>query len=56
MYVKKATGPYSIPSNILKLLKTVISKPLETIFNVSFATGVSPDKFKIADRHTGRHV
>ena len=46
--VKKATGPYSIPSNILRLLKTVISKPLETIFNASFATGVVPDKFKAA--------
>ena len=46
--VKKATGPYSIPSNILRLLKTVISKPLETIFNASFATGVVPDKFKVA--------
>ena len=46
--LKKATGPYSIPSNILRLLKTVISKPLETIFNASFATGVVPDKFKVA--------
>ena len=46
--VKKATGPYSIQSNILRLLKTVISKPLETIFNASFTTGVVPDKFKVA--------
>ena len=46
--VRKATGPYSIPPNILKLVKCVISKPLEIIFNISFATGVVPDKFKIA--------
>ena len=30
--VRKATGPYSIPSNLLKLLKSVISRPLEFIF------------------------
>ena len=46
--VRKATGPYSIPSNLLKLLKSVISKPLEIIFNASFARGIVPNKFKIA--------
>ena len=46
--VRKATGPYSIPSNLLKLLKSVISKPLEIIFNASFARGIIPNKFKIA--------
>ena len=46
--VRKATGPYSIPSNLLKLLKSVISKPLEIIFNASFAGGNVPNKFKIA--------
>ena len=44
----KATGPYSIPMTILKLLKTFISKPLECIFNCSLLTGVVPNKFKIA--------
>ena len=46
--VRKATGPYSIPSNLLKLLKSVISRTLEIIFNASFARGIVPDKFKIA--------
>ena len=46
--VRKATGPYRIPSNLLKLLKSVISKPLEIIFNASFARGILPNKFKIA--------
>ena len=46
--VRKATGPYSIPSNLLKLLKLVMSKPLEIIFNASFARGIVPNKFKIA--------
>ena len=43
----KATGPYSIPITILKLLKIFISKPLECIFNCSLLTGVVPNKFKI---------
>ena len=46
--MRKATGPYSIPSNLLKLLKSVISKPLEIIFNAAFARGIVPNKFKIA--------
>ena len=46
--VRKATGPYSIPSNLLKLLKSVISKPLQITFNASFARGIVPNKFKIA--------
>ena len=45
--VSKATGPFSIPIKILKLIKIVISKPLEIVFNNSFATGIVPDKFKI---------
>ena len=27
----KATGPFSIPATILKILKTVVSKPLEVL-------------------------
>ena len=46
--VSKATGPFSIPTKILKLVKTVISKPLEIVLNSSFVTGIVPDKFKIA--------
>ena len=37
----KATGPYSIPTKILKLIKYLISKPLETIFNLSFVTSMT---------------
>ena len=44
----KANGPYSIPTKIIKLLKAVLSKPLEILFNLPFASGVVPDKFKIA--------
>ena len=45
----KATGPYSIPVKILKLLKTVISKPLATLFNVSFSLGIVPSSLKTAN-------
>ena len=44
----KAVGPFSIPINILKLTKDVISKPLEIIFNSSLLNGIVPDSFKIA--------
>jgi hypothetical protein len=43
----KAVGPFSIPVNILKLTKDIISKPLEIIFNSSLLNGVVPDSFKI---------
>ena len=45
----KAAGPFSIPVIILKILKTVISKPLEVLFNASFETGIVPDSFKLAN-------
>ena len=45
----KATGPYSIPVKILKLLKTVISKALATLFNVSFSLGIVPSTLKAAN-------
>ena len=44
----KTTGPYSFPAAIIKILKLVIAKPLETIFNFSFQSGVVPSKFKVA--------
>ena len=45
----KATGPYSIPVNILKILKSVISVPLATSFNTSLSTGIVPSNFKVAN-------
>ena len=45
---RKTTGPNSIPSDILQLLKWDISYPLSIIFNMSLTTGVHPDLLKIA--------
>lgn len=45
----KATGPLSVSVTILKLLKSVISRPVETLFNASFLTGVVPENFKLAN-------
>ena len=45
---KKETGPNSIPTDILLMLKKEISYPLSQIFNLSLSTGVYPDIFKIA--------
>ena len=44
----KSTGPNSIPTKVLKLLKNDISAQLSDIFNVSFSTGVFPTILKIA--------
>lgn len=44
----KASGPYSIPTTLLKLLRSVISYPLEILFNFSFTTGTVPEQFKVA--------
>ena len=44
----KSTGPFSIPTKLLLLIKSVISKPLEIIYNYSFTTGIVPDKCKLA--------
>ena len=44
----KASGPNSIPTDILQLLIHDISKPLTQIFNLSFKTGVHPDLLKTA--------
>ena len=38
----KSTSPFSIPISVLKLLKSVIATPLETIFNESILTGFVP--------------
>ena len=44
----KAAGPSSIPTNLLKMLKTILSTPLANLFNCSFLSGVVPDKLKLA--------
>ena len=43
---KKAIGPYSIPTKILKLIKKEISVPLSSIINLSFETGIFPTKLR----------
>ncbi len=45
----KSTGPNSIPTDILKLLAPILCHPLKEIINISFATGVYPDKLKLAE-------
>ena len=44
----KACGPFSIPVPLLKILKFVISKHLEILYNNSFSSGSFLDAFKIA--------
>ena len=43
----KSVGPFSIPIEILKMLKACISKPWEIVFNASISTGVVPSDFNI---------
>ena len=45
----KAVGPFSIPVRILKIIRHVVSRPLEAIFNLSFSTGIVPSSLKIAN-------
>ena len=44
----KSVGPYSIPTNILKLSCLVLSKPLVKLINFSFSEGTFPDLLKFA--------
>ena len=44
----KATGPFSIPTEILKVISPSVCYPLKEIINLSFATGMYPDNLKIA--------
>ena len=44
----KSIGPFSIPINLLKILKLHISHPLSKLINESFLKGVFPSKLKIA--------
>ena len=44
----KATGPNSIPIKIMKLTKDCITNNLSVLFDLSFSSGVFPNKLKIA--------
>ena len=44
----KATGPNSIPIKTMKVAKDSIANNLFVLFNLSFSSGISPDKLKIA--------
>ena len=45
---KKLAGPNSIRTKILRLLTNDISEHLSVIFNISFATGIFPERLKFA--------
>ena len=44
----KANGQYGIPIYLIKLAKENISKPITTIFNNSFATGIFPQYLELS--------
>ena len=44
----KATDFYGIPVKLVKLVRHTISEPLSMIFNQSFASGIFPEKLKLA--------
>ena len=44
----KASGPNSLPNEILQMLKTDLAVPLAKILNLSFETGTYIDKLKIS--------
>ncbi len=44
----KSCGPTSIPANIFKLIQFEVASPLAKIANLSFETGVHPEKLKMA--------
>ena len=44
----KSTGPSSIPTDILKVMKNNICYPLKELINISFATGIYPSQLKAA--------
>ena len=45
---RKAAGPFSIPIKIIKILKSIISKPLEMLINFSICSGILPNNSKLA--------
>ena len=49
MNTSKSVGPYSIPTNILKISSPVLSKPLVKLINFSFSEGTFPELLKFAN-------
>ena len=49
--VSKASGPFSIPSKLLKLFKDIFTVPITAIVNKSLVEGVFPDLLKSAIVH-----
>ena len=49
MDASKASGPFSIPSRILRIIEDIIAKPLSDIVNLSFVEGVFPERLKTAE-------
>lgn len=45
----ESTGPFSISVDILKILTTALSKPLEIILNTSFSPAIVPTDIKLAN-------
>ena len=48
IHPKKAVGPNSIPTDILRMLANDVAKPLAAIFNLSFRTGQFPALLRLA--------
>ena len=46
--ISKSTGPYSIPSKVLIMLKNDISEQLADLLNLSFTAGTFPTLLKTA--------
>ena len=49
MNTSKSVGPYSIPTNILKISCSILSKPLMKLINFSFSEGTFPELLKFAN-------
>ena len=49
LHPRKASGPNSIPTDVLHLLAEDICKPLSYIFNLSFNSGIYPSMLKVAN-------
>ena len=44
----KSSGPFSIPTDIFKMMGNIVASPLTEIINLSFSTGIYPNNLKIA--------